>query len=475
MFLDFVRLYADDPVAFVKEVLGKKPDPWQEEVLAAYGRRERRISIRSGHGVGKTTLLAWILVHHILFRFPQKALCTAPTSGQLFDNLAADTKATVKDLPPALSALLEIKAERIELRGRPEQSFIAFRTSSADKPEALSGEHSENMLLIADEASGIPEAIYEAATGSMTSENATMILAGNPVRGTGMFYDTHVKMRDLWFTRRVSCLDCSRIPPDYVEQVRRQYGEMSNAFRVRVLGEFPLADDDTVIPMHLLEPALDRDVRAKRVQPIWGVDVARKGRDGSALAKRQGNVLMEPVMEWYDKELMPTAGKIKAEWDGTQPSMRPSAINIDAIGVGAGVADRLRELGLPAYSINVSESAPTADKYENLRTELWFEGRNWFLALDCAIHGELKDGTVWKDEKLSAELSRPTWDWRSNGKIFVEPKKLTMKRLREASPNIADAFLLTFASQAVSMSGLDTAAKVTSWNQPLLRVIKGVE
>lgn len=472
VFLEFLEKYADNSRLFVREVLGADPDDWQDKVLAAYDRRERRISIRSGHGVGKTTVLAWLLVHHAVCRFPQKAVCTAPTQGQLFDALASETKTWFRRLPAQLQQLFDIKLESIVYLPAPTESFISFRTSSPDKPEALAGVHSDWVLLIADEASGIPEAIFEAASGSMSGHNAITLLAGNPVRTSGLFFDTHHELKSDWTTFHVSSLTSPRVNDDYVTDMKKRYGDESNAFRVRVLGEFPKTDDDAVISFEATEAALERDVQPKRVRPIWGVDIARKGRDATVLAKRQGNVLLEPTMLWRDADLMSTAGRIKHEWEITPPSMRPSAINIDAIGLGAGVADRLREQGLPAFSINVSESASISPwMYANLRSELWFRGKEWFDAKDVVLHGVLPDGTKWKDEDLAKELRLPTYDFRSNGKIMVEGKKDTIRRTKKPSPNRADAFLLTFASPAISLSG---GVESTTWNQPLRREIKGI-
>lgn len=444
----------------MREVWGAEPDADQTTVLDAVSRGERRIAIRSGHGVGKTTVLAWIIVWWVVTRFPQKTLCTAATSSQLFDALAAEVKAWIGKLPPALQELFEIKSDRIELRAAPNESFITFQTSRPETPEALAGKHSANMLLIADEASGVHEKVFESAAGSMSGENATTILAGNPVRRTGLFYDVFHTLKSLWVRVHISCVGHPRISQDFIEEMRRRYGEDSNAYRVRVLGEFPIAEDDVVIPWPWLEASRARDVDPLRVKPLWGLDVARKGRDASALCVRVGNVVPEAVEHWKGHELMATVGRVKAKWDATMPSERPTEINIDAIGMGAGVADRLVEMGLPARSINVSEAAAMSTRYLNLRAELWFKGRDFFEKMDCRVG----------DSDLLEELAKPTWDYTSSGRILVESKKAMLKR-GEESPNLADAFLLTLASDAVSASG---NGSVTAWKTPLRRNIKGI-
>lgn len=493
---DFLAQFEDDIVSFVRVVFEVEPYPDQIEMLEAYQRGDRQIAKRSGHGPGKTTTLAWIINHHAVCRFPQKTVCTAPTSKQLFEALYAETVTWMKKLPPDLLQLFEIKSESIHLISAPEESFISFRTSSAEKPEALAGVHSAGfVLLIADEASGIPEIIFESASGSMSGRNATTILTGNPVRRSGLFFNvfTRPALMKLWTRFHVSSLGHPNVDRKYPLLIAAQYGENSNAYRVRVLGEFPLVDDDTVIPWELLEAALNRDVKPLLVRPIWGLDVARKGRDASALAKRKGNILEEPVRIWRGKDTMQTVGILKAEWDATLPSMRPTEINIDVIGIGAGVVDRARELGLPVRGINVSESAAMNERFRNLRSELWWKGKEWFEKRDSALNGTgwiwrpadndnadlggswhrtHSPDDEWKDEVLAAELARPTYDYTPNGKIAVEGKKDTKKRTGEESPNEADAFLLTLASDAITAAGTDPMPG--SHKEPIRREIKGI-
>lgn len=458
----FIARYHSDPVLFVREVLGAEPDEYQTQVLNWVAAGERQISVRSGHGVGKTTTLAFAIVWFACTRFPQKTVCTAPTSTQLYEALASETKAWFKKLPPALLDIFEIQVDQIRHRAAPDESFVSFATSKAEQPEALAGKHSDNVLLIADEASGIPDPVFEAARGSMSGRNATMILAGNPVRTSGLFFRSHHELKGFWKTLVISCVNHARVTPQQVEEMARDYGVDSNAYRVRVLGEFPLGDDDTVIPREYAESALLRDVKAIYVRPVWGVDVARFGSDSTALARRRGNTLAKPVEIRNGFDTMQTAGWIHSEYLETPASERPSDINIDVIGIGAGVVDRLIELGLPARGINVSESPAMKEQYTNLRAELWFTGRD-FLAK--------KDSNLANDQKLADELSEPRFNYTSAGKKQVESKD-TMRKRGVRSPNRADAFLLTLASDAITMSNGPVTRK--SWGEPLKRGIKGL-
>ena len=149
-----------------------------------------------------------------------------------------------------------IKSDRIELRSQPETTFISCRTSRQEQPEALAGVHSENVLLLADEASGISPNVFEAASGSMSGHNATTVLTGNPTRNTGFFFDTHNRLREDWYTMHVSCVDSPRVADDFVEDMKKRYSEDSPAYHVRVLGNFPPSEEDTVIPVALIELSL---------------------------------------------------------------------------------------------------------------------------------------------------------------------------------------------------------------------------
>jgi hypothetical protein len=459
-FIQFITLYRTDPVLFVKEVLGVEPDEWQQDFLNAVASGERKISIRSGHGVGKSTTASWAMLWFLLTRYPVKVVVTAPTSAQLYDALFAELKRWVKELPQPIQELLDVKQERIELKASATEAFISARTSRAEQPEALQGVHSDNVMLVADEASGVPEAVFEAAAGSMSGHNALTILLGNPVRSSGFFFDTHNRLKDEWWTKRVSCVDSKRVSKEYVDDMKSRYGEESNAFRIRVLGEFPKSDDDTIIPMELLESAKHRDTRAYEDAPIiWGLDVARFGSDSSVLCKRQSNVV-HTLERWRNLDLMQLTGAVVAQYEACDHKNRPAEILVDSIGLGAGVVDRLRELKLPARGINVSESPAMGGTYLNLRAELWHKAKAWLEKRDCKIPN---------NEDLIGELATVRYTFTSNGKIKIESKD-DIRRRGLKSPDMADAFVLTFATDAATISWGSSSA----WNKPIKRLIRGL-
>lgn len=454
-FVAFVQRYRYDPNGFVRDVLKCEPDEWQAQFLNWIAEDERRISIASGHGVGKSTAASWAMLWYMLTRYPVKVVVTAPTSSQLYDALFAELKHWVTMLPTALGALVETKTDRVELKADPAAAFISARTSRAEQPEALQGVHSEHVMLVADEASGVPEAVYEAAAGSMSGHHAVTILLGNPTKGSGFFYDTHHRLKGSWRTMAVSCLDSSRVSQAYVEDMKERYCEDSNAYRVRVLGKFPLRDDDTVIPLDLVEAAQTREIEMDPgAARVWGVDVARFGSDASALCKRQGNVVPASVQIWRGLDTMRLTGAVVAEYNAAD--QRPDEIIVDSVGIGAGVADRLRELGLPARALNVGESPAMKEAYYNLRAELWFKMRDWLAGRQCRMPA---------DEDLVAELVTPRYKFTSSGRIQIESKQ-EMKKRGLPSPDGAEAFMLTFAADAVIAQ---QGNYVAGWNKPIRR------
>lgn len=456
--IEFITLYRSNPVTFVQEVLGIDPDPWQATLLNAISRGERRISVTSGHGTGKSSCASWAMVWYILTRYPVKIVVTAPTSKQLFDALFAELLGVVNKLPPALRELLNATQERIELAGAPSECFISARTARAEQPEALQGVHSENVMLIVDEASGVPEAVFEAASGSMSGYHAVTVLLGNPVRSSGLFYDSHHSQKDRWFTIKISCLDSPRCTPDFIEDMKARYGADSNAFRVRVLGEFPLGDDDTLIPIELVDGAMNREVIIDPLTPeIWGLDVARYGSDCSCLIKRRGKAVISKPRIWNNLDLMQLTGAVVAEYNDLAEQDRPVEILVDSVGLGGGVTDRIRELKLPCRGINVTEVPSMAGRYHRLRDELWHKCRDWLDKRDCSLP---------RDNKLMGELCTPRFKYLSNGKIQVEMKE-EMKARGFKSPNMADALCLTFASDAgVALYG---SSFTSDWNRRLKR------
>lgn len=414
------------------------PELWQGNFLKDVGlaikEGRRRFTVRAGHGVGKSSVEAWLILWFVLFHRNCKIPVTANSQDQLRDVVWAEIARWHGQMPEFLRTMLEVKVERVFVKADPEGAFAVARTARPEKPEALQGFHAETLAFFIEEASGIEDIIFETAGGALSSEHSWVFMFANPTRTSGYFFRSHHENRDSWRCYHVPCQHSHRVSPRYADEIAREYGESSNVYRVRVLGEFPLSEDDAVIGLGIIEAAVGREVSPTESGIVWGLDVARFGDDTTALAKRRGNVLLEPVKEWKKLDLMQTVGRVAQEFREATP--RPAAINVDVIGLGAGVVDRLRELGLPVRGVNVSESPATnSDRYMRMRDELWFLGKEWF---------ETRSVLIPRDDGLIAELVGPKYKIESSGKLKVESKD-DMKKRGIRSPNKADAFLLTFA------------------------------
>jgi hypothetical protein len=429
--------WALDPVSFVREALGAEPDEWQIAALNDV-RDHDQIAIRSGHGVGKTALLAWIILWWLLTRTPALVACTAPSAHQLENVLWSEIARWRRKMDPDLQALLVVISDKISLATHPDENFAVARTARKENPEALQGFHSQNMLFLIDEASGVEEIIFEVGEGSMSTPGAKTVMTGNPTRTSGKFHRAFHEDRASWRLHHISILDMIRrgvpyVSADYPKRVAQRHGEDSNVYRIRVLGDFPTSEDDVVIPLYLVERAVGRDVQPSG-RHVWGVDPARFGDDRTALCKRRGNVVREPVKTWRKKNVAQVAGLVRLEYD--EARLKPDEIMIDTIGLGGGVYDILKEQGLPVRAVNVAESAAVKERYVRLRDELWFAGKDWFEQQGCSIAD---------DPELIAELTAVKYEITSAGKFKAESKD-DMKARGLRSPDKADAFLITFAA-----------------------------
>ena len=421
-------------------------EDWQAEVVTCLDEGVTKVSIKSGHGVGKTTLCAWLAIHFLLFRNDVKIIVTSPSQKQLKDGLIPEITKWINRLPPWMRDQLEITSDRVTRKPDTLNNFISFRTARKENPEALAGVHAENVLIIVDEASGVDDVIYETGQGALSTKGAIAVLIGNPTKPNGFFFDTHNALSALWKTFTVSCADSTRVSAEYITGIATSYGLRSREYRVRVLGLFPMSGISSIIPKGYLQSAQGRDIAPDRGQRKWGVDVGRGG-DPSALVVRD-NFTVYDMAEYYLEDTMDLVGQIEERYDATPERDRPHAVYVDTIGVGGPVYDRLKQLGLPVVSVNVADAASRNERYHRLRDELWYLGRDWFEGKNVRIPNKNEHSLA---EKLVEELSVVNSS-DDSGVIKVESKK-AMRARGIKSPNLADGFLITFSNSAVISSG----------------------
>lgn len=293
--------------------------------------------------------------------------------------------------------------------------------------------------------SGIDDVVFETADGALASEGARILMASNPTRAEGYFFKSHTKDRASWTCLHLSSERSRFVDKKWAVDMAAKYGKDSNVYRVRVLGEFPTQSDDTLIPIDWVTSAVGRDIE---VQPafrrIAGLDVARFGDDANGFIVRQGQVITR-IDEWSHCDLMVTCGRVAKAYRDDKAF---DTVYVDVIGLGSGVVDRLREMGIPAFGVNVSESpsGSVAERFVRLRDQLWWAVRDFFDAHGCRIEPGLALA-----ERLVAECSGVRYTLTSSGKTVIESKD-DMKKRGISSPNLADALCLTFSpGQDVAM------------------------
>jgi hypothetical protein len=468
----------DNPLNFVRYVFpwGQEGTPleeftgprkWQEKILVDLTNHIQknagkldpnmfRLAVASGRGIGKSALVAWIILWMLSTRLGSTVIVTANTEQQLRSRTWAElgkwltlsinghwfhkTATTLKPVDWFEASLKK------DLQIDTGYYYAQAQLWSEENPDAFAGVHSNyGVCLIMDEASGIPAPIYSVAEGffSEPTENRFWFTFSNPRRNTGPFYDSFHSSKAFWNTEQIDSRNVEGTDTKVFQQMIEQYGEDSTVSRVEVMGEFPQSDDDTVIPLDLVRAAIDRDVALTTEQAIvWGLDVARFGGDNSALCKRQGNTVLD-IKTFKSMDLMQLCGAVKAEYDTSTFENKPQEILVDVIGLGSGVVDRLAEQNLPVRGVNVAEAPSTKKNYLNLRAELWFAIKDWLAQRDCRLPN---------NDELASELAAPQYKYTSSGKIKIESKD-EMRKRGIKSPDRADALALTMASSAASFSG----------------------
>lgn len=435
--------WRDSPLLYVRERFGAEPTWQQAQILDAILPPGAKVSVRSGHLVGKSSAAAWLIYWQLETHDFCKVPCTAPSGHQLRDVLwgelnkwrrAADAQSAMRGDHPRvwLSKLFKLTSESLYDPGAPDWGAIA-RTARKENPEALQGFHAQDLLFILDEASGIEEAIFEAAEGALASRNARVLMLGNPLRTSGTFYNSHHGNRADYTALHFRSQD-STLPsadPDYRPRLVRKWGEGSNMVRVRADGEFPRQEDDVLISLELTEPCLTRERIPGEGLRRLGVDVARMGNDRTVLLLRQGRVV-EHIKVYAKQDTMQTVGCVVQVLDLWQVD----EIAIDVIGLGAGVYDRLVELKRQGHitaavvAVNVAHEAPAQPRVgepraHKLRDYLWLEMARW-LREDMPVFAA-EDREACSD--LAGELASVHYSLDSNGRIVVEDKEHMKKRL----------------------------------------------
>lgn len=459
----FQAKYRDKPHLFACECLrwpaGDGPTPYQLEVLEAIP-QEKRVTVRGPHGLGKTSLAAWALLWFALTRDggDWKAPTTASAWRQLTKYLWPEVHKWARrvDWECVGRKPFDARRELLSMSLRLD-SGEAFALAS-DDPNSIEGAHASSLFYVFDEAKAIGDPIWDAAEGAFAAPDTGEVYAlaiSTPGAPLGRFYDLHSRKPGFedWWVRHVKveeAIAAGRIGPDWVEQRRLQWGEQSAIFQNRVLGEFAADEQNSVIPLALVERANDRwrewDEGGRVLEgglEAIGVDVARSGSDRTVLAFRVGNTITR-LEDYVKADTMETAGRVTA-------ALRNGGLAVvDVIGIGAGVVDRLREQGLPVLAFNAGARSDLFDRsgewsFVDCRAAAWWGLRERLEADEVALP---------PDDRLTGDLVAPTWQAVSGGKIRVESKEKIVGRLGRlasggTSTDYGDAVVMAFWEEPV--------------------------
>ena len=457
--MDKVYSFRHDPVGYVKYAYewgelelsdSEGPREWQAKILRDIGEHfsnpetqftPYQAAVSSGHGIGKSALIAMVTNWAQSTKRGTKIVATANTKTQL------DTK-TVPEAHKWFRLAInnewwEIKATSISAKDEKEGKVwrADYIPWSENNTEAFAGLHNKGkrIVLIFDEASAISDRIWEVAEGALTDENTEIIwLAfGNPTQNTGRFRECFGRFKHRWRTFQIDSRTVEGTNKAQIEKWIADYGEDSDFVRVRVRGEFPRAGSSQFIPSDVVSNARKYMATGYESLPkILSCDVARFGDDQTVVGTRQGRKAAI-LAKYRGLDTVQVAERV-IEWMGKE---EPDATVIDADGIGAGVIDQLRFRGYHRrlFEFHGGQSATDGAAYFNLRAEVWGKLRGWLME-----GAEIPD-----DPELEADLTGPEYGFSAKQQIQLERKE-DMKKRGLSSPDCGDMLAMTFSVKVVA-------------------------
>ena len=431
------------------------PDTWQRELLKQIGEKLRtgeldassaiQTAIASGHGIGKSALVSWLILWAISTFEDTRGVVTANTENQLKTKTWAELakwhrRCICGHWFEYTATALYAKDPKHEKTWR-----IDMTPWSERNTEAFAGLHNQGkrVLLIFDEASAIPDIIWEVAEGALTDANTQIIwcVFGNPTRNTGRFRECFGRFKHRWITRQIDSRTARMTNKAQLDQWVADYGEDSDFVRIRVRGVFPRAGTTQFIGSDVVESAASIEAHASIYDAlVLGVDVARFGDDESVIYIRKGrDGRTHAPLKFRNLDNMQLAARVAEQYD----FYRADAIFVDGGGVGSGVVDRLRQLRYPVTEIQFgskpdrSQPGQDANGYVNKGAEMWGVMREWL-----ATGGAIPDDNDLKSQLEAREYGFVMRDGRD---VIQLESKQDMKKRGLSSPDIADALALTFA------------------------------
>ena len=413
-----------------------------------------RKSKSSGHGIGKSTEIAWI-AHWGLSTFEDtKVIVMAGTGDQLKTKTQPEMAKWFRC--GANAEMFEVNVTSIKVReaGHETTWRLDFNTWSQDNPQASAGAHNrgKRLIIIYDEATGIPDIIWSTQAGALAGTNTEILwlAASQCTRSDGFFYETVFgTQRNLWRGESIDSRTVEGTNLEEIEEQRKLYGENSDQFRVRWMGLYPLAGEGKFIDLEMVKAAQDRVAVALSDDPLLaGVDLSWGGSDNTVVRFRRGfdGCSIPPIKIRGEFTKNPAVIREKlvdvlsSKYDGHPVAM----MFLDNSGVGGNAGAILAGLVALNYrnvmGINFGDQALHSQFYVLRRDEMWGKMKEWLR----------NGGGIDRDKDLAADLQKPILIKDTLGRIKLEPKEDMKKRLAKmgldsASPDDADALALTFA------------------------------
>lgn len=426
------------------------PEKWQKQLLDDMSKTRSenrdlteiglditpfRAAVVSGHGVGKSALVAWVCLWLMATSPNMRGVVTANTGEQLetrtWPELAKWHNMSI------VKHWFQWNATNYCFALCPEENrknyMLTAQTVSKEKTEAFAGLHNDGgtILAIFDEASGIESNIWEVVEGAMTDGECFFLVFGNPTRPDGEFRECFRKNKDFYFNYHVDSREVSHTNKVALQQIIDKYGADSDAAKIRVYGQFPDRSYDGFISEAVFRACVERDPHLNPNEPlILGVDVAGMGDDSTVLYPRKGNDARTLPRIKIHKADGETIARRIAEW---YRQYKPDAIIMENIGPGQAVMSILKLWGIPFISAPVG--APSANKaFANVRMEIWDKMLTWMTG----------DGVLPDDPELFTQATTIRYTLQGDAQKQQMERKKDMKARGLKSPDDMDALALTF-------------------------------
>jgi len=448
LFKTHIPRWRKNPVDFVVET-HNVPDlevtDGQVELLESYC-KYKYTAKKSGQGVGKTACLSWIAEHFLICYFNSRVVVTSMANRQLLSIFMPEFKLwTSRSILKDLFEVYDQTAGIAGFRKNWRLDAVTSERSAKGSGTSLQGFHADDMLIIIDEASGVPDAVFETLEGTVTGKNNRIIASGNPNFITGKFHRIFHFERDLWWCLTENAEESPRVNKANIKKIAKQYGKDSDVYRVRVKGEFPKGGDaSAIVPLDLAVASQSNiDCDYDGIISI-GMDIGIEN-DKTVFTIRKGGRILKQIEEVNNPDLREPNLKfetyIKKRAIHLIKKYKAESIKPDKTGLGWGIAedidDDIDKHGLSCDYIPIIFGRRPVDR-KRFRDNV---AEMWFHVADLIREGKIR---LPNDPDLITQLTTRRFFMTADGKLAVESKEDYKKRTGLPSPDKADSFCLSY-------------------------------